>query len=105
MAQFDVYENADPETSELIPYLLDVQSNDLSGFGTRVVVPLYRLVATDGTMTERLVPIIRMRDSDYSAMTPELAGVPVSNLGHRVANVANSRDRIVSAIDLLITGI
>ncbi len=105
MAQFDVYENTNAETCELIPYLLDVQSNYLSEFASRVVVPLYVPAATTGRMTERLIPIIRLGGSDYQAMTPEIAGVPVNSLGNRIANVASARDDIIGAVDLLITGI
>ena len=40
MAQFDVYENTNPETRKTIPYLLDVQAELLDNLATRVVVPL-----------------------------------------------------------------
>ena len=40
MAQFDVYENSNPETRDIFPYLLDVQADILSDLPTRVVVPL-----------------------------------------------------------------
>ena len=41
MAQFDVYLNANPETSSEIPFLLDVQTDLLDNLATRVVAPFY----------------------------------------------------------------
>ena len=38
MAQYDLYANSNPETSETIPYLLDVQADLLDNLATRVVV-------------------------------------------------------------------
>ena len=40
MAQFEVYENPNPQSRDDIPYLLDVQSDLLEPLATRVVVPL-----------------------------------------------------------------
>lgn len=105
MAQFDVYENLNPELSQLIPYFLDVQANLLSDLNTRVVVPLYLPEAIDNRVVERLAPVLSVRGKPYVALTPELAGIPASELGIKIANVANARNEVVSAIDLLITGI
>jgi len=38
-------------------------------------------------------------------LTPQLAGIPVRRLGTQVADLAQYRDEIVAALDLLITGI
>ena len=40
MSQFDVYENPQAETHQVIPYLLDVQADLLGSLATCVVVPL-----------------------------------------------------------------
>lgn len=37
-------------------------------------------------------------------MTPQLAGVPVRELGEEVADLSPGRNEIIRAIDLLITG-
>ena len=38
-------------------------------------------------------------------LTPELAGVSRKALGEQIANLANRRDSIIAALDLVITGI
>ena len=40
MAQFDVYENEEPDSKDIIPFLLDVQHDLHNGLATRTVVPL-----------------------------------------------------------------
>ncbi len=40
MAQFDVYENEEPESKDVIPFLLDVQHSLHRSLSTRTVVPL-----------------------------------------------------------------
>ena len=40
MAQFDVFENPNKETNQVVPYLLDVQADLLDTLSTRIVVPL-----------------------------------------------------------------
>jgi toxin CcdB len=40
VAQFDVYENQEPESKESIPFLLDVQHELHRNLSTRTVVPI-----------------------------------------------------------------
>ncbi|HXG27520.1 MAG TPA: CcdB family protein [Nevskiales bacterium] len=105
MAQFDIYENPNTDTAQLIPYFLDVQSNLLSDLSTRVVVPLCRPEAVDGKPMARLTPSFQIRGKPYVLLTPELAGLPLKELGGRVTNLARARDEIIAALDLLFTGI
>lgn len=41
MAQFDVYANPSSHSSVHYPYLVDIQSEVLSGLGSRIVIPLF----------------------------------------------------------------
>jgi toxin CcdB len=54
MAQFDVCRNPNPASARRIPYLLDVQSDLLSGLATRVVVPL----ATPETLGNKAAQVL-----------------------------------------------
>src|SRR5664279_2068385 len=47
MTAYSVFENPNPRTKAVVPFLLDVQSELLSTLGTRVVVPLYRPATAD----------------------------------------------------------
>jgi len=105
MAQFDVYRNAHPATRARVPYLLDVQSDLLETLATRVVVPLCRPEVLRGKVAERLNPVFEVESRKMVLLTPELAGVSRKALGEQIANLANRRDSIIAALDLVITGI
>ncbi|MEW6490600.1 MAG: CcdB family protein [Thermodesulfobacteriota bacterium] len=104
MAQFDVHRNGNPHTCRDIPYLLDVQSDLLDPLATRVVVPLVRLAAVP-TPVRHLNPVFEVQGKRVVLSTPELAGIPRSALGEKVENLAQRRDEIIRALDVLFTGL
>ena len=105
MAQFDVYRNPNPATRARVPYLLDVQSDLLDTLATRVVVPRCKPEVLRGKLAERLNPVFEVEGRKMVLLTPELAGVSRKALGEKIANLANRRDSIIAALDLVITGI
>ena len=105
MAQYDVFRNPNPSTRNRIPFLLDVQSGLLESLVTRVVVPLAIPEVLAGKPAERLNPKLLVEGRTLVMLTPELAGVPRSALGPRVANLSSARTEIVGALDILFTGI
>lgn len=104
MAQFDVYRNPNPRSAQTVPYLLDVQSDFLSGFSTRVVVPLVP-VESIGKSAQRLHPQFHIDGVHMVMMTELLAAVAKLALGAAVMSLAHNRDDIIAAMDFLITGI
>jgi toxin CcdB len=105
MEQFDVYRNPNAASRARIPYLLDVQSDLLGPFATRIVVPLCKPEVLSGKPAERLNPAFEIEGRKLLMLTPELAGVPRKALGEVVANLASERAAIVAALDLALTGI
>jgi len=105
MAQFDVYRNPNPATRARVPYLLDVQSDLLDTLATRVVVPLCKPEVLRGKLAERLNPVFEVEGRKMVLLTPELAGVSRKALGEKIENLADRRDSIIAALDLVITGI
>lgn len=103
MAQFCVHRNANPATRSDFPLLLDVQNDLVSGLETRVVVPLCQLQSI--RPIRRLTPVFEFDEHTYVMLTPQLAGIPKRLLGPQVADLSDSRDEILAAIDLLLTGI
>lgn len=103
MAQFDVYENTNPETRQTIPYLLDVQAGLLDNLATRVVVPLITASAM-GKAALHLNPQFRIRRTAVIMSTAELAGVTVHILGKKVCSLKEQRNEIIAALDFLFTG-
>ena len=101
--QCDVYQNAGDESGE-IPYLLDVQADLLSDLQTRVVVPLIQKEAF-GRRATRLHPQLTIEGRDVVMATHLVAAIRRQGLGTVVASVADHRDVIISAIDVLWSGV
>lgn len=98
MARFSVYPNPEGDG-----YLLDVQADIMRHLNTRVVVPLMPLGKAPQPAT-RLNPLFAIEDSEHAMVTQYLAAVPLSVLKRETLNLADRRDDIVNAIDLLLQG-
>jgi toxin CcdB len=103
MAQFDVYENPNPDTKKTVPYLLDVQANLLEDLATHVVVPLVPL-SIMGKAARHLNPVFKIKKTNIVMSTAELAGVPVQILGEKVTSLSDNRNEIIAALDFLFAG-
>jgi toxin CcdB len=104
MAQLDVHRSLITPPAEEVLYLLDVQSDLLEVFNVRVVVPLFRATGFARPI-RRLNPGFRIEGVAVIMATQFIAGTSVRNLGEVVATLADQRDDVIGAIDMLITGI
>lgn len=98
MAQFDVYR---VESGALV---VDCQTDSLSHFTTRVVVPLVRS-ADAPSPTTQLHPVLEFEGKAYVLATHLLTAVPVSDLQGRAGSLAQEEYRIRNALDMLLTGV
>lgn len=105
MPQFTVYRNKNPQTLSAVPFLLDVQNDLLSDLETRVVVPLSPVSAMKGKTLRPLMPVLEIEGERFVMLTPQMAGIPKSELGAPVTRVEQHRFGIIAAIDFLVTGI
>jgi toxin CcdB len=105
MAQFTVYKNKNARTKSVFPLLIDVQTGLLEDLHSRVVVPLTKLPAALQKPLSRLTPIIKVDGVSHLLVTYQLAAIAQSALGSPVADASEHRDAIISALDLLLTGI
>lgn len=103
MQQFDVLENNNPDTRDHVPYLLLLQANLFKELATQVVAPLIS-VDRYGSRLDWLTPLVMVGTSEYVVSIPELAGVPASVIGDRVASAESQRQEFISALDFLFTG-
>lgn len=103
MAQFDVFENDDPESKEIIPFLLDVQHDLHKNLATRTVIPLV-LANSTSIQIKKLCPVFMVTGKKVMLSTPEIAGYPVRDLGNKVLSVNEHRTAIMGAIDFLLNG-
>ena len=105
MPQFAVYKNRNETTRGRFPLLLDVQSDLLEPLNTRVVVPLSLAASAKSRAMESLTPKLGVTGKEYVMVTPQLAGISMRELGAIVDTLSSERAKIISALDLLITGI
>ncbi len=85
-------------------FLLDVQANLLSGFNTRLVVPL--LLEHDAPKPAvRLNPVFEVAGERVVMVTQFAAAVHMSELGTTVATLHDRHERVTAALNLLITGV
>lgn len=107
MAQFDVYRNKG-KYAKIVPFVVDVQSDILSNFDSRVVIPLQ---SADFIRNEniqiiaRLNPVFSVCDSEVILATQQIAAVHIRELGNKVDSLASKRLEIVSALGVLTSGI
>lgn len=103
MAQFDVYENEEPESKESIPFLLDVQHDLHRNLSTRTVVPLVSISSSHEAI-DKLCPRFKISGRDVLMSTPEIAGYPAQELCQKVTSLERQRSEIFDAIDFLLNG-
>ena len=97
MARFDVYKSGNARG-----LLLDIQSDLLDEFGSRVVVPL--LPAEDMQSVSRLHPVFVINDERYIISTHLIFAIPVDRLGTKIGSLAQEDLVITSAVDTLLSG-
>lgn len=100
MAQFDVYRMA----NDVIPFVVDIQSDYLEIAETRVVIPFARQSAYRGKTLTGLNPLFEIGGAPVILLPTQTATVPRRMLKDKVASLARDRDRIVRAIDTLLLG-
>ena len=105
MAQFDYYQNPNPESRGWAPYVVDLQHGMLGVLGTRIMAPLVSLKPSGDTVMKRLNPIISIDGQDYFLSTAEMASIPVSELAEPLGSLVAFRGQILAAVDLIFTAL
>lgn len=105
MRQFDVYANPSKTTRKTYPFIVDIQSEAISGMATRVVVPLVRKAGFKGQELKGLTPAFEYEGEELLFFVPQLAAIPVKALERPIGSLSHLRDEIIAAVDFAITGI
>ncbi|MBU3629161.1 CcdB family protein [Polynucleobacter sp. AP-Reno-20A-A9] len=72
MARFSVYQNSDEHT-KTTPYILDVQTDLLSGLNTRVVIPLRNINRYQNlSSSQDLMPRLAIQGKEFVLDTPRM---------------------------------
>lgn len=99
MARFDIYRNPGKNKGS-IPFLIDLQSNVISGLSTRVVAPLRaRSVFSSQTLPTDLFPLISIEGGDYFLDMPQLGAIPSCELKVKIGSAQAHQFDIQTALD------
>ena len=104
MSQFAAFANADDASRKVIPYWLNVQSDLIAIAGSRVVVPLITCERA-GAPLVGLMPEFKVAGKVVVMDTAQITSVPLRMLGRQVSDLSDERPAIMTALDLLISGI
>ena len=103
MKQFDIMANPFPRSRERQPFLVALQSDLMvRNLDTVVVAPLEPLAS--GTFVDRLNPNVEVDGRSFALVAQELVAVRKNVLGSPRGSIADARDSIIAALDLLFTG-
>jgi toxin CcdB len=102
MAQFDVHRNSGRRADQ-IPYVVVVQSALFDDYTRRVVVPLVRAAALSATPNPRFNPTFKIGRTAVVLHPLEIVSVAVDNLGQPVASLTTEGQRILGALDELLS--
>jgi toxin CcdB len=98
MARFDIFQNKDGAG-----YLLDVQSDLLSGLNTRVIVPLLPKSLAPSP-AQRLNPVFEIKGTEVLMATQFMAAVPEAELRASIGSLAEQQHEISAALEMLFLG-
>jgi len=105
MGQFCAYKNPNPDTRAQYPYLLDIQSDLLSGLRTTIVIPLTPSKIAAPISLSRLNPAFTLDGESFTAMTQDISGVDRNRLGAQAYDLSAFRLEIIAAVDFVLSGI
>ena len=104
MAQYDVYANPSQSAAKGIPYVVVVQSDLLDALATRLTLPLAEPDAEVKVPTA-LCPVVMIKGRRFHALAHYAAPLPAKVLRRPVDNVAAQASALVSAIDVVLSGV
>lgn len=102
MPQFDVHRNTGRHR-DTIPYVVVVQSALFDDYKRRVVVPLVKASLVGQVANPRFNPTFKIGHTAVVLHPLETVSVAVENLGKPVGSLAKDADRIIGAMDELLT--
>jgi toxin CcdB len=100
--QFDVVANPEADEAALRPFLIILQSDLVSGLTSTIVAPLIPRDRIKGA--DRLNPLVSVEGQEFWLATHELFAIDRRILKSKVTDLAQNRDAIIAALDLLFTG-
>ena len=105
MAQWDVYPNPSARLRDEIPFLVDLQSDLLSGLESRLVAPLARTRVASAALPRRLCPQFTVDGTALVLLPQESGPIDARLLKRKVMSLRAHAHEIVGALDAVLSGI
>jgi toxin CcdB len=102
MAQFDVHRNTGKHRDS-IPFVVVVQSSMFDDYRRRVVVPLVRKAALGKISYASFNPTFKIKGVSVILHPLEIVSIPIEQLGELVESLSHESQRIMAALDELLT--
>ena len=102
--QYDVYLNPIPQSKNIYPYVIDVQSNLLSFLKTRMTVPL-KIYKSRVDTPKKLTPIFNVLGEDMLFISFFAQAMDKKHLRQSVGSLSQHASEIVTAMDCILSGI
>jgi toxin CcdB len=100
--QFDVFANPDANEAVYRPFLIVLQSDLVSNLRAAIVAPLVR--RQDMVGAQRLNPLVTVGGEEFWLATHELFALDRRILRKKIVSLAEHRDHVIAALDMLFTG-
>ncbi|MEY8712319.1 CcdB family protein [Mangrovibacter phragmitis] len=106
MAQYAVYVNRSPKTRQQYPFIIDIQSDLLDEYDSRVVMPLAPMTAQNSQIRS-LTPVISVSGQRYVVIVKSVTTVSKDKLKEAdvVAVVPEIHADILSGLHGIVSGI
>lgn len=104
MAQYDVYPNPGESAARGIPYIVVVQSDLLDALATRLAIPL-ATIEWAVKVPDKLCPTLTIKGQRLHALAHYAAPLPAKRLRRPVDNVAAQASVLVTAMDMVLSGV
>ncbi|MDR2000070.1 MAG: CcdB family protein [Zoogloeaceae bacterium] len=105
MAQYDVYTNPNAQQQRAFPYLVELQSDQLRHYSTRLLMPLARLPDTLADLPRRLTETVEVDGERFYLAAHLCAPFPAQLLRRPVTSLRHEASLFVDALDAVISGI
>jgi len=105
MAQYDVYANPNAQQRQAFPYLVELQSDQLDHYATRLVMPLARLPGVPAHLPRRLTETVEVEDERFYLAAHLCAPIPAKLLRRPMTSLRHEAAVFVNALDAVVSGV
>ena len=105
VAQYDVHANPNAQQRQAFPYLVELQSDQLGHYSTRLMMPLARLPSVPADLPRRLTETVEVDGERFYLAAHLCAPFPAPLLRRPVASLRHQAAVFVDALDAIVSGV